>query len=272
MIVRSRVSKAPAALIFPLSVLHRRYAVECEIGHGGCAHVFRAWDAQAAQVVAIKRAHLSQKSEELLLSEAELLAGLHHPAIPAFLEYFEEDGRCYLVEEWRAGTPMKRMRFFSLPKVLWIGRTLGDVLAYVHSRDLFHGDLAPGNVLLAEQALSLIDFGFARCSSDPPRTKGTPGYASPEQWQEGMGSAAGDIFSLGMLLGCALTDTTPEEVQRARSFSNLWDEPGDVPAELVPLLALLDHMIAATPDARPALAEVQQFLHAMERQLISTQG
>lgn len=205
----------------------------------------------------------------MLRAEADILSSLQHPSIPTFLEYFEEKSRSYLVEEWRPGTPMSRMRFFSLPKVLWIGRRLGAVLAYLHHSQLFHGDLSPGNVLLAEKGVSVIDFGLAHRSGAHPRAKGTPGYAAPEQWDEVRSNAVSDIFSLGMLLGCALTDSEPEEVNRAGSFIHLWDDdPACLPAEFVPLLTFLERMINPSATRRPDLAEVQSTLFSLEQHLV----
>lgn len=260
MALRSRLSKAPAALLFPPPVLRKRYAVGQQIGYGGSSQVFSAWDAQAAQQVVLKRAHLGEKGRLMLRHEAEVLAFLQHPAIPTFLDSFEEEGRCYLVEEWRAGSPLASLRFFSLARVLWIGQQCCEALAYVHEQGIMHGDLAPGNLLFTRRAFSLIDFGFARRSGDPPRPKGTPGYAAPEQWKTGRFNPASDIYSLGMLLGCALTDVEAEEVQRARSFRGLWDDPADLSASTAAVLALLDQMIAPSPAARPDLAEIQRTL------------
>lgn len=260
MAVRSRILKAPAVLLFPSPVLQQRYSCLQEIGHGGCARVYSAWDEQRGRRVVVKRAHADPTCWAMLQVEAEVLQCLHHSSIPMFLDWFEEDGRCYLVEEWKPGTALKEMRFFALPQVLQIGRQCSEILASVHQAGVIHCDLAPGNVLIAEKGLSLIDFGLARRQGDPPQYRGTPGYAAPEQWNAGRYSAAGDVHGLGMLLGCALTDTQPQEVQQTRSFARLWADPGRIPAELLPLLALLDRMIALSPDARPDLAQVQHVL------------
>ena len=282
MALRSRVLKAPTGLIFPPPVLHQRYTLEQAIGRGGYARVYRARESRQGTLVAVKRAHFGHQSPDVLAHEAEMLARLHHPAIPAFLEYFEEDGWCYLVEAWHVGTPMSKQRFFSLPHLLWIGRRCTEVLAFLHQQGIVHRDLKPGNVLLEADRLSLLDFGLA-CAIEradgagqasprlllpsPLLTSGSPGYSAPEQW-EGVVSLANDIYSLGMLLGCALTDRQPEEIERLHSFSGLWGNPAHLPGEKLPFLRLLDQMIAPAPDDRPGLPEVQRTLARLERQLI----
>jgi serine/threonine protein kinase len=230
----------------------------------------------------LKRAHFSHRHSTALCYEAEILSTLHHPALPPFVEYFEEEGRAYLVEAWMEGTPMKHLRYFELEHILWIGRRLCGVLAYLHRQHLVHRDIAPGNILLdlEHQTLSLLDLGLARLSLPSPHlreapetlqlTAGTPGYVAPEQWNEGMVSPAADIYSLGMVLGCALTDYEPQEVVAVPSFVDLWDDPRNIPSAILPLLALLDRMIAWHHEKRPTLSEVSRTLSQIEVHLFGT--
>ena len=128
--------------------------------------------------------------------------------------------------------------------------------------------------------LSLLDFGLAHLEVSSlhlhaaPETlqlaAGTPGYVAPEQWDEGTVSPAADIYSLGMLLGCALTDCQPQEVVAVPSFAALWDDQQDISPEILPLLALLDWMIAWHHEKRPTLAEVSHTLSHLEAHLFGT--
>lgn len=280
---RHRHHKDPTALFLPPPILHERYQLDPRsIGSGGGARVYRAWDPFQGKHVVLKRAHLSHKHEKALYAEAETLSGLHHPAIPAFVEYFEEDGRAYLVETWMEGKPMKHLRSFTLAHILWIGRQLCDVLEYLHRQHLVHRDIAPGNILvnMKNQTLSLLDFGLARlepCATHGgevtdgmDRAAGTPGYVAPEQWSKGAVSRACDIYGLGMVLGCALTNCQPHEVIAVRSFADLWDNPRTIPAEQVPLLGLLDRMLSSYEERRPDLSEIHFLFSHLSRQLFGT--
>ena len=275
--------KRPTALFLPPPILHKRYLLDpTSIGAGGSARVYRAWDTFQGQHVVLKRAHFSHKHEKALYAEAETLSSLCHPAIPTFVEYFEEDRRAYLVETWMEGTPMKQLHFFTLAHVLWIGQHLCEVLEYLHRQRLVHRDIAPGNVLLhmKHHALSLLDFGLAHVEpgvapgGDIPdvyeRTAGTPGYVAPEQWSEGVVSRACDIYSLGMVLGCALTDSLPVTATAVSSFIELRENPRAITVEERNLLALLDRMVTVQPEKRPDLSEVHFLFSHLSRQLLGT--
>jgi len=244
--------------------------------------VYHAWDIRDGTSVVLKRAHLSTTSQEALYTEAEMLSRLHHPAIPAFVEYFEETGFSYLVETWMEGTPLKHLRYFELEHILWMGRLLCEVLEYLHQKHLVHRDIAPGNILVhvAQQTLSLLDFGLAR--SEPSATRvghtsdvlklaaGTPGYVAPEQWERGTISRASDIYGLGMVLGCALTDNQPGVATAVSSFADLRDDPHAISAEEMQLLVFLDRMVAARQEERPDLSEVHFLFSHLSHHLFGT--
>jgi eukaryotic-like serine/threonine-protein kinase len=275
-----RKPKSPRALFLPPPIVHQRYKLGQEIGSGGQARVYRAWDTRQGTHVVLKRAHLSTRAEKALYAEAETIAGLDHPAIPTFVAFFEEGGFSYLVETLREGTAMKHLRHFALEHVLWIGQHLGDVLAYLHQRHLIHRDIAPGNILLEmeHQSLSLLDFGLARpepCvnqgaapSSRGELTAGSPGYVAPEQWEQGAINPACDMYGMGMVLGCALTDCQPGVATAVSSFVELLEHPRVISPEEIQLLRLLDRMVLPNPAERPDLSEVQFLFSHLSRQVL----
>ncbi len=274
--------KSLRALFFVPPIVNQRYQLGQEIGAGGHARVYRAWDRQQGTQVVLKRAHATIRAEKALSAEAETLAGLHHPAIPTFVASFEEAGFSYLVETLREGTAMKHLRHFTLEHVLWIGHHLCDVLAYLHQRQVIHRDIAPGNILLQmeNQCLSLLDFGLA-CpepganlggapSSEVTLAAGSPGYVAPEQWELGAISRACDIYGMGMVLGCALTDCQPGVATAVSSFVELRGNPHAISPEEMQLLLLLDRMVLAHPAERPDLSEIQCFFSHLSHLILGT--
>src|SRR5712692_727756 len=155
------------------------------------------------------------------LREALLLARLSHPAIPTLYDYFFEDGYWYLVMEYLPGPTLATyMRQYApLPplEALNYAMQLCDVLDYLHQQELpvVFRDLKPSNVILSpEGRLMLVDFGIARYFKEGQINDttdfGSPGYASPEQY-EGSGQTDGrsDLYSLGVILHEMLSGQRP---------------------------------------------------------------
>lgn len=239
--------------------------IERRLGSGSYGHVWLAWDAQNAQRVAIKHAAANRRAQDRLRQEAEMLASITHPCVPTPIEWFQDRKDWYLAETWMPGMPMSRRRHYSLADVLWIGECLLDVLATLCERQIVHRDLNPNNIVLSETDLALVDFGCAAKMGTLDHIPwGTPGYIAPEQERRSAATPEADRYSLGMLLGCALTDSEPEEVHEVGGFLQLWDGCEPPETELVPLLRLFDQLIVPEPDRRPSLATFQQVMAQTE--------
>jgi serine/threonine protein kinase len=155
------------------------------------------------------------------LREALLLARLRHPAIPTLYDYFLEDGYWYLVMEYVPGPTLANYIRQNAPlpplEALNYAMQLCDVLDYLHRQapPIVFRDLKPSNVILSpEGRLILIDFGIARYFKEGQINDttdfGSPGYASPEQY-EGNGQTDGrsDLYSLGVILYEMLSGKRP---------------------------------------------------------------
>jgi serine/threonine protein kinase/N-acetylneuraminic acid mutarotase len=155
------------------------------------------------------------------LREALLLARLHHPAIPLLYDYFLESGYWYLVMEYVPGSTLSAyMREHApLPPLEAINYALQicDVLDYLHRQNppVVFRDLKPANIILhPDGRLMIVDFGIARYFKEGQFNDttdfGSPGYASPEQY-EGIGQtdARSDLFSLGVIIHEMLSGQRP---------------------------------------------------------------
>lgn len=81
-------------------------------------------------------------------------------------------------------------------------------LTAVHAQDLVHLDVAPGNLLVRDDELRLVDFGLATSPEGDLREAGAAGYLAPELG-EGRVSFACDWYSLGVMLFECLTGGAP---------------------------------------------------------------
>lgn len=141
--------------------------------------------------------------------EILLRATLNHPGLP---EVFDFGGTYFTQAAIDAPTLAAQAPIDDLRRLLEITADAADVLAYLHERDVMHGDIKPSNVLACTETTPklrrawLIDLGSV----------GTPGYLAPEVDDGEALTAASDMFALGAtLLACAsgrLRET--DEIQR----------------------------------------------------------
>ncbi|MFQ3537024.1 MAG: serine/threonine-protein kinase, partial [Aggregatilineales bacterium] len=159
----------------PLSYLKNgqtlgKYRIEGLLGRGNMAEVYRAFNPDLAQFVAIKVIHpLHLSNPEMILrfrQEARAAASLSHPNILRVFDFEEQDGLHYMVMELIEGETLAE-RIASAPDGLplpevrrWFSQ-LCAALDYAHARGVIHRDVKPSNAMIADaERLILTDFGL----------------------------------------------------------------------------------------------------------------
>lgn len=209
--------------------LQGRYNIIQFVSQGGMAAVYLGADTRLGnRHVAVKEmnpANLPPSDQQWAITafqqEAQVLAGLNHPAIARVVDFFQEGPFWYLVMEYVAGEALDAAlhrfpRGLAEEQVLNWASQLGSALDYLHQQypPVIFRDLKPGNVMVQpDGTLKLIDFGIARYfkpgqNQDTLRL-GTPGYAAPEQYGRGQTDARSDVYSFGVLLHQLLTGYDP---------------------------------------------------------------
>lgn len=208
-----------------------RFQIDGVLGRGSMASVYRAYDPQRDEMVALKvlRQAFSRESTWVrrLIAEALQAASVQHPNVVGVYEISSHARRPFLVQELvRGETLRQRLGSGPLPE-----RTVIDLLEQVcaglvaiHECAIIHGDLKPTNIMLAEAGdtglrladeepplqAKIADFGIARLAiasrrraekagNNRQRCSGTPRYMAPEMTLEGVTSLRGDIFALGVI-------------------------------------------------------------------------
>ncbi len=198
------------------------YEIKEELGRGGMATVYRAYQPKLDRYVAIKVLPSYFAHDETFMGrferEAKAVAGLHHPNILTVHDYGEEGGQTYLVMELvEGGTLHERLgQQWALKEVQKIVGRVGDALAYAHGQGIVHRDIKPSNILMQREDWPLLaDFGLAKAMTGSVSLTregvaiGTPEYMSPEQAQGNPVDERSDVYSLGVVLYEMVTGRQP---------------------------------------------------------------
>lgn len=206
-------------------LLRERYRIIEVLGHGGMGSIFRAVDENLGLEVAVKENLFTiEDYARQFRREASILANLRHPNLPRVSDHFSiEDQGQYLIMDYIEGEDLQerleRLGPFEEEEVVFIGASICDALAYMHSGDsaVLHRDIKPANVRITPRGeVYLVDFGLAKVMhGDQTTTTGaramTMGFSPPEQYGAARTDARTDIYSLGATLYTALTGFTPED-------------------------------------------------------------
>ena len=214
-----------------------QYRIEDELGRGGMAVVYAAYDENLGRPVALKvlARHLAGQPEfrARFLREARIAARLGHPNLVRTFDVADHDGLPCIVMELLPGGTLVNGRLTRAEAA-----QLASGLAYAHRLGVVHRDLKPANILRAATGVPKIaDFGIASAVEETMLTEvgtvlGTLRYLSPEQAAGRTVGPPADVFSFAVLLGELLADPTVSDH------------------------ALLDRCRAADPAQRPTSAEV----------------
>ncbi len=220
------------------TLLTRRYELGSILGSGGMGVVYRAHDRLTGHEVALKRILLpnaeesaplwqgfrtqlqadqrptlglnqtsdprySEQFRRVLAHEFQTLSGLRHPHIISVLDYGFDEGKqpFFTMElipqpqtiiEYGCDQPLE-------VKLKLVGEML-QALVYLHRHGILHRDLKPGNVLVANGAIKLVDFGLASLvERTQAETVGTLAYLSPEVLRGNLATERSDLHSVGLI-------------------------------------------------------------------------
>ena len=207
-------------------LLKNRYRIIELIAQGGFGKTFLAVDEdQSPPSSCVIKMFWPQNKAKI---DPTILAGKlkefgKHPQIPALLDFFESDGKFYLVQEFFDGMNLAKVveleGVFNESQVWNLLTNLLPVLKLIHDYNVIHGDIKPENIIIVENKAEpwvisspglppgnekvgqfvLVGFG---------NNMGSAEYVAPEQLQ-GQAVFASDLYSLGVCCFYLLTGVSP---------------------------------------------------------------
>ncbi|MEA4906914.1 MAG: serine/threonine-protein kinase [Anaerolineaceae bacterium] len=204
-----------------------RYHILEQIGIGGMAVVYKAFDTRLECDVAVKfirmerlTPEIAEKALKRFEREAKAVAQLTHPFIVKVTDYGEFRGVPYLVMPYLPGGTLKQytgnpMTYSPAARLLL---PIAHALEYAHSQNVLHRDVKPSNILITQDRQPMLtDFGVAKLLElEDGQTLtgtgvgiGTPEYMAPEQVLGYAIDGRADVYALGMVFYELLTGRRP---------------------------------------------------------------
>ncbi|MGD8614153.1 MAG: serine/threonine-protein kinase [Gammaproteobacteria bacterium] len=223
------------------------YRLEQLLGGGGFSVVYRARQLDNDRSVVIKEYMPSKlakrdrhgavrarsqaterrftRGRKLFFQEASTLATLKHPNIVNVFNFFQANGTVYMVMEYQQGKNLQhylqaRRGGLSETFLRTVIPPLLDGLELIHSRDLLHLDIKPGNIHIQHGGQPLLlDFGavhgFPQSRQEQPGQVVSPGFSPIEQYdRRGYVGPWTDLYAIGATMRVCIEGRVPDNARK----------------------------------------------------------
>ncbi|MCW2931659.1 MAG: serine/threonine protein kinase [Actinomycetia bacterium] len=204
------------------------YRLAEQIGQGGMAVVYRAWDERLQRQAALKILSPALAADESFrhrfIRESRAAAAVDHPNIIPVFEAGDAGGELFLamryVPDGDARTLLKRIGPLPAERAMAIIMSVAAALDAAHAAGLVHRDVKPSNMLMdirpgQPDHVYLADFGLTKVMQSTGSITGTGGflgtvdYAAPEQIEGRDVDARTDEYALACAAYEFLSGTPP---------------------------------------------------------------
>jgi hypothetical protein len=260
-------------------VIAGRYRLVSQLGSGGMGRVWLARDETLHRDVAIKEVVLppdlaGAERDELhqrTLREARAAGRLSHPNVVAIYDVIQAEGRPWIVMELVRSRSLYQVLRDDGPvtpkRAAQIGLAILAALRAAHKAGVWHRDVKPGNVLLADDGrVVLTDFGLATYDGDGAVTRsgvilGSAQFIAPERARDGVSGPETDMWSLGATLYAAVEGRSPYARQTPMAtLTALATVPPDPPRRAGALRPVLMGLLRRNPRHRLGAAAAEKLL------------
>lgn len=243
------------------------YRLDEQIGRGGMAVVYRAWDSRLDRPVAIKvlapELARDQAFRQRFIRESRTAAAVDHPNIIPIFEAGEANGVLFIVMRFVQGPNVQALVETGGPlpvaRACHIITQVAAALEAAHSHGLVHRDVKPGNILLDAAGggdhpghAYLCDFGLSKRAlsvsalTSTGQFLGTLDYIAPEQIEARAVDGRTDEYALACSAFTMLTGQPP--FVRDESVAVMWAqisaEPPTLTSRRPDLPAAVDEVMA----------------------------
>ncbi|RCV48986.1 serine/threonine-protein kinase [Marinitenerispora sediminis] len=241
-----------------------RYALVGRVGSGQTGAVYAAVDPEAAadRVLVVKTLRPARVPDEAtrgrLDQRLRVLATVDGRCYVPPVEFDAFADPAWLAMPYVGGIPLaqfvRRRGPLAQGRLVALAAAVAEGLAALHGKGLAHGDLKPGNIVLASSGPRLLDCALP---GDESTRRFAAGWLAPERHRGEPPRAVGDVFAWGAVTAFAATGRLPFGMGEPEAVAArvLEDEPdiAGVPPELAPLVR---RALAKEPDDRPTGREL----------------
>jgi serine/threonine protein phosphatase PrpC len=259
------------------------YRIVRELHASSRSHIYLAVDSETQALVVIKTPSIDLQGdpaylERFLMEEwvarridsAHVLKPCTQTRKRHYLYVATEfiDGRT--LSQWMADNPRP-----DIETVRGIVEQIARGLQAFHRLEMLHQDLRPDNIMIDKTGtVKIIDFGATRVagvvesslSPEPGAILGTHQFTAPEYFLGEAGSAASDMFSLGVIsyqmlsgrlpYGTEVAKTRTRSAQRGLRYDSVLHEDREIPAWVDDVLRKAVH-----PDPLQRYEALSEFMH-----------
>lgn len=237
------------------------YTVVSVIGKGADAVVYEAVEKRSAVHLAIKQCKQVKFMENGVPREYEISRTLDHPNCMTMRECFQDqNGEFILV------MPLSRkgeLKWTNSPAVTIAGGIqllyqIGGALAHMHSHNIVHRDIKPGNIVMLDDGYCLIDYSVSARLNSPDESLsgivGTSVFMSPEISNNLYAPKPADVWALGITAYVLIFGKCPY------NLSSLLHDSGRNPLNVSKIVSGVELTFPETPVVPN---EVKQILSGM---------
>jgi serine/threonine protein kinase len=201
-----------------------RYRVEAYIAEGGMQQVYLVEDLSFGRRVALKIPK-NASAQKRFAKSACVSARIVHSNVAKTLDYFETEGKSYLVEEFIEGMDLGKLikykyQYFDPHLAAHVFHLIAKGVAASHHVGVIHRDMKPNNVMVGGgpniDVVKITDFGIAKMAEQEIADAAKDGEASMSNSSTAMGAlpymapemietpkaagTAADVWAIGAIL------------------------------------------------------------------------